>query len=303
MTEVPVRIVEVEDELGYMLKAALLRKNLNPDQKAALGLELADYEELRRQALARRVQNLPALQGPEGATLPLRGRTSERIAKVSGAAPRTVQDVITVREEDPDLFEQIKAGKRRAHAEAQEIRRKRKLEKLGQAGPTPDGLFAVIDADPPWRSDNPNASWAPERHYPTLAHPEIAAIDVPAAKDAILFLWAVNCQLVEALDVMAAWGFTYKANIVWVKPSPGIGRWVRNQHELLLIGVRGNFPCPLGSNTSPSVVHAARGRHSEKPEGVYELIERMYPDLPKLELFARGKARAGWTAWGNEVAS
>jgi N6-adenosine-specific RNA methylase IME4 len=75
---------------------------------------------------------------------------------------------------------------------------------------------------------------------------------------------------------------------------------VRNQHELLLIGVRGNMRSPAEGARPPSIIDAPRREHSQKPEEAYQLIERMYPDLPKCELFARN-ARAGWVAWGNQA--
>ena len=84
-----------------------------------------------------------------------------------------------------------------------------------------------------------------------------------------------------------------------MKPSSGTGNYVLNRHEKLLIATRGDFPTPL--QRFDSVVDAQRGRHSEKPKIFYELIERMYPNATRLELFARGKARPGWTFWGNEV--
>jgi N6-adenosine-specific RNA methylase IME4 len=297
---IPVRVVSPDDEVAYMLKAALRRRNLAPAQKAALALELVDYEELRARALERRQANLPGLSA-ERATLPLRGRTRDQIAELAGCSGRTAEDVITVWKEDPELFAQVKAGTKSAHQEAQAIRVTRRIEELGQTPPLPEGPYPLLYADPPWRSDNPGASWAPERHYPTLTVEEIKALEPPVADEAILFLWAVNCQLPQALEVMASWGLTYKGNFVWVKPSPGIGRRIRNQHELLLVGVRGGFPCPERSSVPVSIVEAGRGAHSEKPEGFYELIEQMYPGCPRLELFARGKPRPGWTAWGNEV--
>jgi len=159
----------------------------------------------------------------------------------------------------------------------------------------------LILADPPWRSQNPDSPWAPENHYPTMASAEIEALAVPAAEHAVLFLWAVNCLLPVALAVMSAWGFGYRANIVWEKESPGIGAWVRNRHELLLIGRRGSFAAPEGSATPESTLRAPRREHSRKPDQVYTLIERMFPAASRLELFARGKPRPGWHAWGNEV--
>ena len=100
---------------------------------------------------------------------------------------------------------------------------------------------------------------------------------------------------------MEAWGFTYKAQLVWVKDRPGTGNWFRNQHETLLLGIRGRFPAPDPEDRVASVIPAKRGRHSQKPACVYERIERMYPPASKVELFARGKQRPSWVFWGNEV--
>jgi ParB-like chromosome segregation protein Spo0J len=88
--------------------------------------------------------------------------------------------------------------------------------------------------------------------------------------------------------------------IVWVKDKIGLGYFVRNQHELLLVATRGDMPSPSPGNRPPSVITAPRREHSRKPDEAYELIERMYPELPKLELFAR-QQRPGWAAWGNET--
>jgi N6-adenosine-specific RNA methylase IME4 len=142
---------------------------------------------------------------------------------------------------------------------------------------------------------------APENHYPTLPLTEIKDLKPPAAEDAVLFLWAVNCLLPEALEVISAWEFNYKSNLVWVKPSLGLGYWTRNPHELLLFATRGNVPLPESDQRPDSVIEAKRGRHSQKPAAVYALIERAYPQHSKLELFARGTPRPGWHAWGNET--
>jgi hypothetical protein len=115
----------------------------------------------------------------------------------------------------------------------------------------------------------------------------------PTADNAVLFLWAVNSLLPEALQVMDAWGFEYLTNLAWIKQSIGLGRWIRNQHELLLLGRRGNYPAPDPHTLCSSVIEADRRRHSQKPDQVYELIERMYPHASKVELFARGTPRPG----------
>jgi N6-adenosine-specific RNA methylase IME4 len=101
-----------------------------------------------------------------------------------------------------------------------------------------------------------------------------------------------------------AWGFDYKTHMVWRKQRPGRGRgtgyWLTGEHELLLIGTRGQVPAPATA-MAPSVLDAPVGKHSEKPERFAELIEHQFPNIPKIELNRRGPARPGWDAWGLEV--
>lgn len=300
LPSVPVRLVEVADPLEYMVRAAVRRRQLTPSQLAAVAVELAAVQELRAQARARSRANL--LPGSEVATLPPRGeRTREFAARLVHVSPRTVQDAATVHAADPELFEQVKAGVVVAHAAAQQVRRQARYAAIGEPPPLPAGRFQLIYADPPWQLGSPCSDYAPEDYYPTLPLAEIKALEMPAAEEALLFLWAVNSLLPEALEVIEAWGFDYKTNFVWVKDWIGLGVWTRPRHELLLVGRRGAFPPAAGPSRVDSVIEAKRGRHSEKPACVYELLEQMYPRASKVELFARGKPRPGWTAWGNEV--
>jgi N6-adenosine-specific RNA methylase IME4 len=109
-------------------------------------------------------------------------------------------------------------------------------------------------------------------------------------------------MLPQALEVMAAWGFAYKSSFAWAKNRMGTGFWNRNKHELLLIGTRGHVPAPAMGTQAASLIEAPVGRHSEKPAVFYEIIERYFPTLPKIELHARGLvARPGWDAWGLEA--
>jgi N6-adenosine-specific RNA methylase IME4 len=296
----PVRIVSPKDELLHMFSAALQRRHLSQSQKAALIVELAEYQEARAQAEQRQRANLRG--AAEVATLtPRSERKRELAARWGGVGARTLQDALTVHEADPALFEAIKDGTLPASRAALEVRRAQRYAEIGPAPDLPADSFEVIYADPPWQLGNPHAPYAPENYYPTMPLEDIKAIGVPAAEDACLFLWAVNSLLPEALEVMAAWGFEFKTHFCWVKDSIGMGVWARNRHELLLFGIRGRFSPPKPRNRCDSVIEAKRGRHSGKPEDVYEWIERMYPHASKLELFARGRPRPGWTPWGNEV--
>ncbi len=99
------------------------------------------------------------------------------------------------------------------------------------------------------------------------------------------FAWAVSSLLPQALEVMAAWGFTYKTSLVWVKPSIGLGAWVRHRHEHLLLGCKGRFCVPEPEDQPDSVIEAPRGRHSQKPVRIYELLERA--SIPSSSFFPR----------------
>ena len=131
-----------------------------------------------------------------------------------------------------------------------------------------DQKYPVIYADPAWKfnfSTSLNRSF--ENHYPTMTLDEIQALPVSklATDDAVLFLWAISAMLPDAIDVMRAWGFSYKSHAVWVKNQVGMGFWFRNQHELLLVGTREDMPLPLEKNRLPSVISGPRQEHSQKP--------------------------------------
>ena len=116
------------------------------------------------------------------------------------------------------------------------------------------GTFSTILADPPWRFQNRTGKVAPEhrrlRRYRTMMLDEICEMPVAAHADnpAHLYLWVPNALLPKGLQVMQAWGFTYKTNIVWYKvrkdggpDGRGVGFYFRNVTELLLFGIRGSL--------------------------------------------------------------
>jgi N6-adenosine-specific RNA methylase IME4 len=190
-----------------------------------------------------------------------------------------------------------------ANRDVREERREAKLKSIGEAAAL-KGLFPVLYADPPWKDVFGHSGRDTDIHYPTMTLEEIKAVPVKeiSMADAVLYLWALPHMMPEAFEVMAAWGFKCRTDMIWMKDKIGIGEWVRNQHETLFIGRKGAFPPPPTAVRSPSVVRAPRLKeHSAKPEVFLELIERWYPNMPKIELFRRGASRPGWAAWGNEV--
>jgi N6-adenosine-specific RNA methylase IME4 len=212
----------------------------------------------------------------------------------------------TVRDIERHLEEAAKEHKQQA-TEARRVQIAEKIASIArnsqQLDPQGIGTFPVIYADPPWQYEHVE-TWdrAIENHYPTMELDAICNMPVKqlATDDAILFLWVTSPKVAEAIRVIEAWGFVYRTCMVWDKGQIGMGYYFRQQHELLFVAARGALPVPMTENRYPSVLHAPRGRHSEKPVEVYEIIESMYPEYRKIELFSR-KAREGWFAWGNEV--
>ena len=193
-----------------------------------------------------------------------------------------------------------------------QVRREQREAELGEAtraaaANTGTKIYNVGYADPPWRfephSRVTGLDRAADNHYPTEHVDQIRQMARPQfADDAVMFMWATVPMLGEALSVLDAWGFEYKSHFVWTKDRAGTGHWSRNQHELLLIGTRGNIPAPAPGEQYPSVISAPLGEHSEKPAAFAEMIEDMFPNLPAVELFARAP-RLGWDVWGNEAAA
>jgi N6-adenosine-specific RNA methylase IME4 len=174
------------------------------------------------------------------------------------------------------------------------------------------GRYGTILIDPPWRFANRTGKMAPEHkrlhRYPTMSFAEIAAL--PVAQHALprshLYLWCPNALLLEALQIMKDWGFTYKTNVVWYKTRKdggpdgrGVGFYFRNVTELLLFGTRGKLRTLQPGRRQVNIIVSRKHEHSWKPEEAYQIIEACSP-APYLELFARQR-RTGWTSWGDQA--
>jgi N6-adenosine-specific RNA methylase IME4 len=284
-------------EKRFVIETNLLRRHLNDYQKAELAYPLLEIErELARQRQLSKLKHVGKRVSLGSNEHNEQGKARDIVAKKVGLSPITFQRAITIIEKVPEeLKEKVRRGKVSIAYAYEMVRRKEKVT----VPPLPEGKFNVIYADPPWEYYLPLRG-SPDMHYPVMPVEEICKLRVPAAEDAVLFLWATNPKLEEALRVMEAWGFKYVTNLVWVKDKFGTGYYFRGQHELLLVGKRGNLPVPEEQDRPPSVLFAKVGVHSEKPAEVYEMIEKMYPNRkPYLELFARTeKGRPNWVHWG-----
>ncbi len=173
--------------------------------------------------------------------------------------------------------------------------------------------FRTLYADPPWQFQNRTGKVAPEHkrlsRYETMPFADLKALPVAelAAPKSHLYLWVPNALLPAGLELLAAWGFEYKTNIVWEKvrhdgqpDGRGVGFYFRNVTELLLFGIRGTDNRTLAPGRSQvNLLRTVKREHSRKPDEIIPVIEACSPG-PYLELFARG-TRPGWAMWGNQA--
>jgi N6-adenosine-specific RNA methylase IME4/ParB-like chromosome segregation protein Spo0J len=310
-----------QDLISYVLAANLRRRHLDDSQRAAIAAKLANMEEGRPDKTA----PIGAVSQPQAAEhLNVSRRSIQRAAVVyqkgigalqqsleTGDVPVAVAEAVARLPEQQQVQFLWNLGETQSppHRVLARVRRDIKRAEILSAAtnrelPT-DRRFPVILADPAWKYEQQlmgHSDRGVENHYPTMLLEEICALPVKelAADNAVLFLWVTPSLIEAALTVMQAWGFAYKTHFVWVKDKFGVGFHVRNMHELLFIGRRGDIPLQEPSDTFPSVVFAERKAHSKKPDKFREMIETMYPAFPKIELFARDK-RPGWEVWGLEA--
>ena len=172
--------------------------------------------------------------------------------------------------------------------------------------------YSIIYADPPWifttRSPKGKEKKSAECHYACMKKEDIQELPIErlAADDCVLFLWVTFPCLEQGLELIKAWGFTYKTcGFTWVKRNKksdswfwGLGYWTRSNAELCLLATRGN---PKRVSKSVHQVCDARvAEHSRKPEEIKERIVQLCGDIPRIELFARNHTE-GWDCWGDET--
>lgn len=175
-----------------------------------------------------------------------------------------------------------------------------------------DKKYNIIYADPPWAYQvwsNKGKGRSAESHYPTMSKTDIQTLPISqiCEKDCVLFLWVTAPCLEQGLELISAWGFTYKTvAFTWVKQNKksdsffvGMGYYTRANAEYCLIATKGKI-LERKSRAVHSVVCSHIERHSKKPNEVRDRIVQLFGELPRIELFARQHAD-GWDCWGNEV--
>lgn len=309
--------IEFEDEDQakiWIIKNQLSRRNLSKADRVALILKLKPL--LAAKAKQRQREHGGTAPGKKSLQPNLAEvkETRNEIAELSGVSHGTVQKVETILQKAPELMDKIRNNATSIDRAFKHITQEEKKEKVKEEfkqkgiDDFPKGKFQVIYADPPWEYEfSETQSREIENHYPTMKLKDIKeltdgrrTVQDLLSDDCVLFLWTTSPKLEEALSVLKEWGFKYGTCAIWDKQVMGMGYYFRQQHEILLVGKRGNLPVPDPKNRVSSIISAKRTEHSRKPEEVYEILEKMYPDRTKIELFSRNE-REGWTMWGSAI--
>ena len=233
--------------------------------------------------------------------------TRKEIAKKADVSVRKVAEYDVIQKyATENKKEALIKGTTTPHKEYIIIKRQLDREEAVKKIPSlPTDKYRVIYADPPWKYaiTNDENEWATgaTSHYPTMELKDICALPVKewTEKDAVLFIWTTSPKLFEVKNVIDAWGFTYKASFIWDKVKHNMGHYNSVRHEFLLIATKGSC-APDNKKLIDSVQSIERTEHSVKPEEFRNIIDELYINGKKLEMFARKKVD-GWDIYGNSI--
>ena len=299
----------------WMVNNQFSRRNLPTETRLALAYRFKELE--AEKAKERQLANLKQFSKKEEAaetshltdSLPVglreenKGKTLEIIAHKAGVSRATAEQYDTIqRKGTEEQKAEVAEGKSSIKKVYTKIQKAERLEK-NKVAEWPKGKYRVIYADPPWQyGDERSGFGGAIDHYNTMTMEELKAMPVASLSEdnAVLFLWGTAPLLPEAVELINAWGFKYKTNIVWDKVRANLGNYTSVRHEHLFIATKGSG-VPDNTTRVDSVQVVERvGRHSEKPEEFRNIIDTLYTYGNKLELFAR-KSVEGWEVFGNEL--
>ncbi len=273
-TEIPVRIVDLEAIVRGEFAENAIRKDFLPSEAVAIASALRPVEQAA--AKERQREHGATAPGKHSGQVPTSdgGRARDKVAAFAGIGARSLDKataIVAAAEAEPERFAGLVADMDRTGRVDGPFKRLKVMKQAEairrEPPPLPQhGPYRVIVADPPWpyelRKADPSHRATPP--YPPMSIDQIRAMPVAglAHEDCILWLWTTNHHMREAFTVLDAWGFEHKTILTWAKDRMGMGDWNRNQHELLLVGSRGNIPAPAPGTQWPSVVEAPVGAHS-----------------------------------------
>ena len=289
--------------VSFVVSMNLHWRHLTSSQLAVVAADILPLLEVEAGA-RQRATRFGAGGGAKNCTTD-KGKARDQAATIAGTNRQYVSDAKKLKQEAPELFEQVREG----HLTIPQAKRELVKRQRAKAPPLPTDKYRILYADPPWKYGDAGIIGETDhyghvhRHYPSLSIQELCemgeGIKDITAKDAVLFMWVTSPLLAECFDVITAWGFKYKTSFVWDKVGHNYGHYNSVRHELLLVCTRGSC-LPDAKELIDSVQSIPKSKtHSEKPERFREIIDTLYTQGKRIELFARME-KEGWEGWGNE---
>ena len=303
-----------ESLVGFVISMNLHRRHINESQRAMVAARMANMPphrpgsspigELTSQADAAKLFNV-GKRSVERAKTVLGDGVPELVDAIDRGvvAVSDAASILGLSQADQRVLLEDVTRKEANTLKTARVRRdieRQRLEIAEGRAALPEGEFEVIVVDPPWPYDTQYSptNWAGRAgcRYPAMTIEELQALELPTAKNCILWLWTTNAFMGEACDLVEAWGFQRKTILTWKKPRLGLGHWLRNTTEHCLLAVKGS---PKVSLTNQSTLLEAPAReHSRKPDEFYKMVETLCVGH-RLDYFSREK-RPGWAQFGSE---
>lgn len=309
--DVPTKNYEGTDPMGFVWSLNFHRRHLNESQRSIAAAKMREHISLNLDsgdstAAAAKLANVS------------RASVAMAVKVLKDAAPEVVSAVergevavsdaakIVARppEEQRAIMEKAQETSRNLVAAARRVDIEKQREEIESgAVELPIGVFEVISIDPPWpyRDGEEQPDYDPKGHrasnpYPEMSLEEIAALELPAADDCVLWLWTTHKFMRHSFALLDKWGFQERAILTWCKDRMGLGRWLRSQSEFCIMATKGKPLIDLTNQTT--VLHGPMREHSRKPDEFYAMVESLCPGR-KIDWFSREK-RPGWAQVGNE---
>lgn len=315
----PYTIKQFHDKLlekKYVIECNLQRRHLTTYQKVELGIPLLEIEKQLAQQRkkisgklhGRGKQNRSGSKDPHLSAETEKGKSTEIVSNKVGLSNATMMRGKYVMENATDeQKERLRKGRTSITSMYNHLTRKERNLPKEQL---PSGKWSCIMIDLPIKFDNDGVRGASSNNYETMTIEECKTgiingtdINNVFSEDCVLFAWFQASTIFNAKEILEKWGFHCITNQIWNKERTGTGSWLANQHEHLVIAVRGKMPIPAERVPSIVSVSPENRTHSSKPKFFYDQIEKMYPNRKYLDIFSKYKHNENWTCFGDESPS
>ena len=301
-----IEFVTKREEKKYVVETNLERRHLNHYQKVELGMPLLETEEIAASKRKHKPKDFKFLTPGSNDPNQEKGKSVEKVAKKIGVSSTTLmRGKHVLKHASEDQKERLRKGKTSINSIYNEVTRK---DRNLPTTKLPSGKWSVVMCDLPIQFDNKSIRGSSTNNYPTISIPELKLgiinnqdVRKLFADDCVIFAWFQASTIFDAKTILSSWGFECKTNIIWHKNRIGTGSWLKNQHEHLVIAVKGSMPLPVDRPLSVQKPETKYNIvHSSKPYQFYDLVQELYPKRKYLDLFSRYQHNKDWTTFGDE---